>query len=115
MFEANPDQLSSAQVAKRIAKFRALRKLTQRHLAIELGYTSGNISHVESGKVSLSLMHLKKLATLLGIHPLELIAGLPPEACRLADHVSGLPAERRPIAVRLFGSAVEMADAAKHW
>ena len=50
---------------------------------------------MESGKAELSLSQIAKLASLFHVDPLELITGLPPEACKVVDEIAALS----PIAV----------------
>ncbi len=99
-------------------QFKELREkhgLTQKRLGAILGCKQANIHQMESGRVQPSSEQLEKFASFIHVHPLELIAGLPPEACRVADKIKALSPDRRPVAERLFHSVMEMAEAISLW
>ncbi len=106
---------ASAKIGRRIVELRQQHRLKQKKLGDELGCTSSHISHVESGKAELSLSQIAKLASLFHVDPLELITGLPPEACKVVDEIAALSPDRRLAAVRLFRSTTEMAEAVTMW
>jgi transcriptional regulator with XRE-family HTH domain len=61
-------------------------KLTQEHLAQQLGLSKSAVSYILSGRSTLALYHLPKLASLLGVKPAELLE---------AAHLSSVEPEQR--------------------
>ena len=99
----------------RIEELLRQRGLTQERLAKKVGCTPSHISQLKWSKSGASLDLLKKMASVLQVHPLELIADLPPEACKVADEIAALSPERRAAAARLFQVAMEMAEIVSTW
>lgn len=107
-----------AQVRLTGSEIKELREksgLTQEQLGAKIGCKAANMSQMEKGRFAPSLEQLKKMAPVFRKHPLELIASLPPEACKVADAIDALSPERRLAAARLFQLAMETAEVVSNW
>jgi transcriptional regulator with XRE-family HTH domain len=60
------------QVADRIKKYRTVKGLSQKEIALELGINQAQYSRIESGKVEPTLSSLGKIADALGVRLPEL-------------------------------------------
>ena len=89
-------------VGAKIKRLRHKHGWTQQQLASKIRETAGNMSQIEAGRHGVPLSNLYALAQAFEVHPLELIADLPPEACQIADEVATMSTEHRRLAVRLI-------------
>ena len=71
-----------------------------------VGLSGTRVASVERGTKELSVSEAAGLADWFKVHPLTLIAGLPDEACKIADEFEQLRAESRPLALRLCQALV---------
>ena len=88
MTTTSANRFSKSSVGARLRKCRQVHHVKQRDIARLVGCSNGTLWHVESGEATLSShpgKNLAKIADLCRIHPLELIAGLPKEACEIAE------------------------------
>jgi transcriptional regulator with XRE-family HTH domain len=115
MAAQSTDRYGSSEIGRRIARFRTKKRLTQSELAQPFKRRGQSFSHLERGKVHYSPWMLAGVAARLDVHPLEVIAGLAPETCALAEHLESLSPDRRSAAIRLFHAAQEMAAAGSEW
>lgn len=86
----------------KIKRLRDKHRWTQQGLASKLAKTAGYISQIEAGRTGVSLSTRYALAQVFGVHPLEFIEDLPPEAFQIADEVATMSPEHRRLALRLI-------------
>ena len=84
----------------RLRELREARGLTLRDLAERVGTSNQQISHLELGKRQLTMDWMGRVAAVLGVHPWELVAELPPQPLsdreqRMLDNFRRLSAERQ--------------------
>ncbi len=80
-------------VGRNIRRIRTAGDLSQEDLAERIGHHRTYVGSVERGERNLSLRSLERLAASLGVHPVDLLAPVGPDAA-LAD--AALPDEAPP-------------------
>lgn len=60
----------------RVRELRLARGLLQKDLALELGVSNGKMSKIENGKQDLNELQIRTLASILKVHPGEILAPL---------------------------------------
>lgn len=108
------NRFGKSGVGARVRRHRQLHHVKQRDIARQIGCSSVTLWHLERGESTLfsSPEDLAAIATSCGVHPLEIIAGLPKEACEIAYLAAELPPDQRRSAVELFKKCLELANMA---
>ena len=93
-----------------IRKMREKHGWTQEQLGSKVGLSAGNISQIEAGRHDAPLRTRRALAKVFGVHPLVLIADLPPEVCQIIDELMAMTQKSRLLALRLIRAIPEEAE-----
>jgi len=97
--------------ADAVRKVRWSKDLTQSDVAALIGRSAPYVSQRETDRTNeYSISELEILAREWKMYPLELIAGLSPEACRLVLMINRLEPSKQQLALRLFGECLKAAD-----
>ena len=67
------EQKYLARLGKRIKQYRELKGMTQNQLAIRCSFEKANMSRIESGKVNISLLTLRKIGIALDVEGADLL------------------------------------------
>jgi transcriptional regulator with XRE-family HTH domain len=103
-------KIYQANAAKRIREFREKNSLSQEHVGGQIGRSAAFISQVERKETSPILADYCKLAEIMGLHPLELLTGLPRNVIELAEQLADMEPRECTRKVKLFRLVNEVTE-----